>query len=260
MPGDTCVFLGVHTRVHMGVHAMVCTGGCETLPRGRTSPDGLWHRIVSPPPPLSRLYVPAPGSATAVPPPLPRSRVPPPGLTPLLRVGAPCGWTSSCGMWASISATAGRGGSRARTAATSTAPRYPHPTDPSTPRTPALSPPTSQHPPPTFWSPVGSVPSLSGAALLPSNPPPPRPTVPSARPSGLIRPPRPHLPLPHRSAVYCANLPPSAAPWGDPAATRVGTAGTDGRSGASPGGLALPPSPRPAAPPAGQGSGRTRRG
>ncbi|XP_063210350.1 probable G-protein coupled receptor 179 isoform X2 [Chroicocephalus ridibundus] len=56
-----------------------------------------------------------------------RSRSPPPS-TGSSRTSAPssrasCGWTSSCGMWPSTSAPAGRAGSRTRTAATSTAPR-----------------------------------------------------------------------------------------------------------------------------------------
>lgn len=131
-------------------------------------------------------------------------------------------------MWASINATAGRGGSRAPTAATSTAPRYPDRTDPS------IKPPTSQHPPPPSraLSDVG----LPRSPLPPSHRPL-RPSVGADPPPPL--PPRPHLPLPHRSAVYCANLPPSAAPWGDPAATRVGTARTDGRS--IPGGVGADP-------------------
>ena len=256
MPGDTCVFLGVHTRVHMGVHAVVCTGGCETLPGGRTSPDGLWHRIVSPPFPAL-----CPGTGLchrcAPPPPLPcaPSRSDPiAACRGAVRVDIEL---RDVGIDQCDSGTGWFAGTHRCDLNSTQVPtphRSQHPPDPST------QPPHFPAPPPHLLEPRRIRPFAQWGCPAPFQPPPPRPTVPSARPSGLIRPPRPHLPLPHRSAVYCANLPPSAAPWGDPAATRVGTAGTDGRSGASPGGLALPPSPRPAAPPAGQGSGRTRRG
>lgn len=49
------------------------------------------------------------------------------GLTPSLLTEGSCGWTWSCGTWPSISAPAGRAGSRTRIAVTPTAPRYPHP-------------------------------------------------------------------------------------------------------------------------------------
>lgn len=76
------------------------------------------------------------------------------GLTPSLLTEGSCGWTWSCGTWPSISAPAGRAGSRTRIAVTPTAPRYPHPA-PKHPRTPC----------PASLPPASALSSLPGRSI-----------------------------------------------------------------------------------------------
>lgn len=151
------------------------------------------------------------------------------GPTPSLCAGASCGWTSSCGMWPSTSAPAGRAGSRTRTAATSTAPRY----RPPAPRTLRRA----------------------GGSPAPNRPRPPSRAVPAARPSLRAE----FYPLPadpsasfscSRRGVYCANLPsllPAAAC--DLAGPCPGTAGTTRLRGLAAAGR-MTPSSSPRSPPA----------
>lgn len=126
-----CVFARPRTALLPGPRGCLCPSPKTPRPSSkggrpapRVCPPGLCPHLPAPPPAES--------------PQLPSVL----GLTPSPCTGASCGWTSSCGTWASTSAPAGRAGSRARTAATSTAPRYPAPSTllvpaPSTPLVPA---------------------------------------------------------------------------------------------------------------------------
>lgn len=163
-----CALLRVRACAHTCVYSHITAPRCspapsavrapalnlpDPAPRGHSPSQRLAPRV-SPPPGL------CPSSPAAASPQLPNV----PGLTPSPCTGASCGWTSSCGTWASTSAPAGRAGSRARTAATSTAPRYPprapcaqHPVGPSTQHPTG---PSTQHPAgpsirPSPWGTVG---------------------------------------------------------------------------------------------------------
>lgn len=225
-PGSERVSLHVHIRgdVSAGVCTCVCTGVfvhvCTRVrvylhvpaPHCSPAPSAVRAPALNPPDPsprgdvrhhecVPRVCAPSPSPPAAASPQLPNV----PGLTPSPCTGASCGWTSSCGTWASTSAPAGRAGSRARTAATSTAPRYPAP---STPLVPAPIP-----APGALWD---SVPSSigAGAAPLQTVPIPIPVPVPAARPSlrdELYPPPAAPSALLSCSrtvpGVYCANLP-----------------------------------------------------